>query len=174
MLSNYDLKQSIPNKVYNEDGSITDLFGNPIDTQSEVYKNMPAIPNKVLMPDGTYAKLTDIFGGGGSGGTTNYSALTNKPQINGVVLDGNKTSKELGIISTSGNTPQKIDTDVEIQNGKNLTLIDSDGTSQSALSANSEGAIIATVKIGEETTTEQIAYISDIENKVTNVLGGEY
>lgn len=36
-------------------------------------------------------------GSGGSGGTTNYSELSNKPQINGVALDGNKTSEELGI-----------------------------------------------------------------------------
>lgn len=36
-------------------------------------------------------------GGGGGGGTTNYSELSNKPQINGVTLDGNKTSDELNI-----------------------------------------------------------------------------
>ena len=35
--------------------------------------------------------------GGGSGGTTNYNDLTNKPQINGVTLSGNKTSADLGI-----------------------------------------------------------------------------
>lgn len=36
-------------------------------------------------------------GGGGGGGTTNYSELSNKPQINGVTLDGNKTSEDLNI-----------------------------------------------------------------------------
>ena len=35
--------------------------------------------------------------GGGSGGTTNYNALNNKPKINGVTLSGDKTLKELGI-----------------------------------------------------------------------------
>lgn len=35
--------------------------------------------------------------GGGGGGTTNYSELSNKPQINGVTLDGNKTSEDLNI-----------------------------------------------------------------------------
>ena len=35
--------------------------------------------------------------GGGSGGTTNYSQLTNKPQINNVELSGNITTKDLGI-----------------------------------------------------------------------------
>lgn len=37
--------------------------------------------------------------GGGGGGTTNYNALNNKPQINGVTLQGNKTTQELGILT---------------------------------------------------------------------------
>lgn len=35
--------------------------------------------------------------GGGSGGTTNYDLLSNKPQINGITLTGNKTSTDLGL-----------------------------------------------------------------------------
>ena len=35
--------------------------------------------------------------GGGSGGTSDYQELTNKPSINGVTLEGNKTSSDLGI-----------------------------------------------------------------------------
>lgn len=38
---------------------------------------------------------------GGGGGTSNYNDLSNKPQINGVALSGNKTSQELGITSES-------------------------------------------------------------------------
>lgn len=34
---------------------------------------------------------------GGSGGTTNYNELTNKPSINDVVLSGNKSLNDLGI-----------------------------------------------------------------------------
>ena len=36
-------------------------------------------------------------GGGGGGGTSNYNQLSNKPQINGVELSGNKSSSDLGI-----------------------------------------------------------------------------
>lgn len=36
-------------------------------------------------------------GGGGSGGTTNYELLENKPQINGIELVGNKSLTDLGI-----------------------------------------------------------------------------
>lgn len=36
-------------------------------------------------------------GSGGSGGTSDYTELTNKPQINGVTLNGNKTLEQLGL-----------------------------------------------------------------------------
>lgn len=39
-------------------------------------------------------------GGGGQGGTTDYNNLTNKPQINGVTLVGNKTSPQLNLVGT--------------------------------------------------------------------------
>ena len=38
---------------------------------------------------------------GGSGGTSNYNDLSNKPQINGNELSGNKTSAQLGLASSS-------------------------------------------------------------------------
>lgn len=41
--------------------------------------------------------FSQVSGGGGAGGTTNYDNLTNKPQVNGIVLSGNKTSADLGI-----------------------------------------------------------------------------
>ena len=39
--------------------------------------------------------------GGGSGETPDYQELTNKPSINGVVLEGNKTSSDLGLVSNN-------------------------------------------------------------------------
>lgn len=41
---------------------------------------------------------------GGGGGTSDYSDLTNKPQINNVTLAGNKSGSDLGILD-SPNTP---------------------------------------------------------------------
>lgn len=53
---------------------------------------------RVFIPNGN---MSDAFiGGGGSGGgssAVNYNGLTNKPTINGVVLQGNKTTSDLGI-----------------------------------------------------------------------------
>lgn len=37
------------------------------------------------------------IGGGGTGGTTNYNQLTNRPQINGTTLEGNLTAEDLGL-----------------------------------------------------------------------------
>ena len=49
--------------------------------------------------------VTPVDGtGGGSGGTTNYNDLTNKPSINGVTLEGNKTSADLNIQSQTTQT----------------------------------------------------------------------
>lgn len=45
---------------------------------------------------------------GGSGGTTNYNALSNRPSINDVILEGSMTAADLGIYSvpTGGTTGQ--------------------------------------------------------------------
>ena len=47
--------------------------------------------NKILID------LTKPSSGGGSGGTSDYSDLTNKPKINSNTLSGNKTSSQLGL-----------------------------------------------------------------------------
>lgn len=50
--------------------------------------------------DGSTEQTINIPTGGGSGGgTTDYTALSNKPQINGVTLTGNKTSGDLKLQS---------------------------------------------------------------------------
>lgn len=40
-------------------------------------------------------EYTDTHGGGG--GTSDYNALSNQPQINGITLKGNKSLSDLGI-----------------------------------------------------------------------------
>lgn len=70
-------------------------------------------------------------GGGGGSGTTNYSELTNKPQINGVTLDGNKTSEELNI-GGGGLTLTDITNDitsnfVDVSNYKSFIILSKTG-----------------------------------------------
>jgi len=50
----------------------------------------------------TYNEILAIAikkGGGGGGGTTNYNELSNKPMINGHVLEGNMSTDDLEIES---------------------------------------------------------------------------
>lgn len=48
-----------------------------------------------------FARLLALMGAGGSSGTTDYEALTNKPSIGGVTLIGDLTLAELGIVVDS-------------------------------------------------------------------------
>lgn len=57
------------------------------------------VDNKTYMtPLRTKQAILANKSGGGSG-TSNYNDLENKPKINNVTLEGNKTSSELGITS---------------------------------------------------------------------------
>ena len=51
------------------------------------------------IPMGSYTPASGE-GGGGTGGTTNYMDLTNKPTINSISLEGNKTSTDLSLASS--------------------------------------------------------------------------
>jgi hypothetical protein len=53
-----------------------------------------AADGQILKYDATSGKWVN---GSGGGGTSDYTDLTNKPQVNGVTLVGNKTSADLGI-----------------------------------------------------------------------------
>ena len=58
------------------------------------------------------------IGGGGTGGTTNYNDLTNKPQINGVELSGNKTSDDLGISGMTEEQEEQLNQNTQDIQGK--------------------------------------------------------
>lgn len=54
-----------------------------------------------MTADEVYAILLKKISSGGSGGTTNYNNLTNKPSINGIQLVGNKTTTDLDILDAT-------------------------------------------------------------------------
>ena len=278
-------KRAIPNKLLQEDGTVTDLMGNQVVNSTEIYNKKPALPNKFLNPDGSYSTLSEILGKvidttlfvvvdtlpeignpnkiylvpNDTGSFDEYfwnnknqwdkigalnvpmqsfenypSLVTNKTTdeffesvkalnlptgtlllggttltdisnvapgmgneemkveiypnniIRGIMTStnvspyewtiqwGQSNAKWIPSVISSGTDVQKISTDIVVDNGKSIAVASEDGNSSSALSANTDGTITATVKVGEETTTEQVAYVSDIDKKVTNVLGGEY
>ena len=53
--------------------------------------------NITLNQEGNNLEISST--GGGSGGTSNYSDLSNKPKINNIELKGNKTTSDLGLFS---------------------------------------------------------------------------
>lgn len=110
------------------EGSGTEVVANPEGTATESL-------TKIQIGE-------DIFNipSGGSGGTSDYTDLTNKPSINGTTLSGNKTSSDLGLQSaltfdnsptSESNNPVKsggiytaLDGKVDKANGKGLSTND--------------------------------------------------
>lgn len=94
--------------------------------------------------------VVEEIGGSTSGGTNNYNDLLFKPKINGVELQGNKTSRELNINAetiefTDGETFQEKYNNGELKGdtGKNGT----NGT-------NGKDGVTPTLKVGTTTTGE--------------------
>ena len=62
------------------------------------------IPEKPLTRIEKYLnKIVENGGGGGGGGTSDYTQLSNKPQINSVTLTGNKSLSDIGAQPTINN-----------------------------------------------------------------------
>lgn len=73
---------------------------------------------------------------GGGGGTTDYTELENKPQINSVTLSGNKTTSDLGIDTVPEVTSE--------DNGKILKATYSEGTGTYAWETPTSGLQVET------------------------------
>lgn len=83
----------------NIDNYIT-TFENSIpkrDSRGNLFTSTPVDDEDCVNKKYVDDKIAEIPSGGGSGGTTDYELLENKPQINGVELLGNKSSTDLGI-----------------------------------------------------------------------------
>ena len=71
----------------------------------------------------TRVTYLEEHGGGGGGGTTNYNLLTNKPQINGVTLSGDKSASDLGLDAVATTDSKGL-----VKPDGSTITIDSDGT----------------------------------------------
>ena len=92
----------------------------------------------------------------GEGGTNDYKQLINKPQVNGVTLNGNKTAEDLNLLSK--------DTEQEVTGNKNFT-----GTLQYKGEEVATASALATL----ETTVGTKADKTELPVKATNeTLGG--
>lgn len=103
-ISNFNMNSG---RMIREDGSvvnIADILTSDANAVSDIKERISSYQihsGRFIREDGTIVNLADLIAdgqiGGGGGGTTNYNNLTNKPQINGVELSGNKTSDDLSI-----------------------------------------------------------------------------
>lgn len=81
-------------------GTDTNATTPPKYTPSEIDQLRLSKQDKLTAGDGITIDENNVIsatGGGGSGGTTDYALLENKPQINSVELLGNKSLTDLGI-----------------------------------------------------------------------------
>lgn len=69
-------------------------LSNLLNSYSEVLYNQDNAQQPAVVVNVVFIKSS---GGGGGGGTTNYNALSNKPQIEGVELAGNKLATAFGL-----------------------------------------------------------------------------
>ena len=92
------------------------------------------VDNKTYMtPLRTKQAILANKSGGGSG-TSNYNDLDNKPKINNVTLEGNKTSSELGLTGDKDfvfikSTPDSVwDITHDLDKYPSVTVVDSAGS----------------------------------------------
>ena len=98
----------VTGRLVKEDGSIyniADALSNgsePVTSQTVPIHAMSPRTGRMVREDGTIVNVAELIeellSSGGGTGTTNYNNLTNKPSINGVELQGNLSSEDLGLV----------------------------------------------------------------------------
>ena len=92
------LEQQIDDLKKNGNTDIECSYTLPVATQETLGGVMPvAKAESMTQPVGVSENGQLFTEPGGTGGVSDYTELTNKPSINGVTLDGNKTAADLGI-----------------------------------------------------------------------------
>ena len=120
--------------------TISIASGYKLPTTSEWSGKQDALPSqsgnsgKFLTTDGTTMSWATV----GSGGTSDYNDLTNKPSINSITLSGNKTGSDLGLVN---------ETDLEEFDINNV-VPDQTGNSGKFLTTNGSTVAWATVQGG--------------------------
>ena len=137
---------------------------------------------RVFVPEGNMSAAFIIkaeTSGGGGPTTTAYGDLTGKPQINGVTLVDNKTSKELNLYGTGNEPPYPVTSvngqtgDVTIEVGGNVDSVNGK-TGAVQLNASDVGALPDTTVIPTKRSQldNDSGFISDIPIASATKLGG--
>ena len=95
-------------RMIKEDGTIINiadaLAGDAASVGKAPINSYSAASGRMIREDGTVINIADEIangniGGEGGGGTSNYNDRQNKPTLNGVTIEGDKTSEDYGIES---------------------------------------------------------------------------
>ena len=92
------------------------------------------VDNKTYMTPLRTKQAIQANKSGGGSGTSNYNDLDNKPKINNVTLEGNKTSSELGLTGDKHftyikSTPDSVwDITHDLDKYPSVTIVDSAGS----------------------------------------------
>lgn len=84
-----------PNTVFNTTPAIGTVLATIPDGTEEIKEEYPDVIAQIF----DRLDALESVGGGGTGGTTNYEKLSNKPKLNGVTLEGNKTLDQVGVLA---------------------------------------------------------------------------
>ena len=115
---------------------------------------------------GLQGNSSSSSGGGGGGGSTetDYRNLSNKPQINGVELDGNKSLSTLGIASASDLAATTATANAAV---KDVTV-----NGSSVVNANKVAAVVVPTKTSDLTNDSNFITLADVPAApVTSVNG---
>lgn len=118
-------------RMIKEDGTvvnIADLLAGDQPEVSQVKENISSYQprsGRMIREDGSIINIADLIasgqigpGGGGTGGTSNYNDLENKPKINGVELAGEKSLEDIGVVGKNQGS----------ENAGKILKISADGT----------------------------------------------
>ena len=150
----------------------------------DIYTNPPQSRNEAIIRsaiDGTeytdppQSRMEDLLlelkeaieEGGGGGGTSNYNLLSNKPQINGTTLSGNKTTADL--IPLDNGLEINSDGEMTVSLGDGLAF-NADGEIENQTEANPESAAtteLAKLKVGTSIFSVVTKAVNDLANYYT-------
>lgn len=157
--SDYESLSNIPAIDGNELHANSTAADLGLATAAELAGKQDALPSTTDQ-EGKYLKVDSEGGlvwaaGGGSGGTSDYTELDNKPQINGVTLSGNKSASDLGLLTSN----------LGSENAGKVLKIDTDGSIISAEVAGStvddEMSTVSTNPVQNKVITETVNTVND-------------
>ena len=134
----------------------------------------------------TWSDVNVVAGGGGSGVTTDYDLLENKPQINDVELSGNRTSSDLGLQSAidsshklSADLVDDTNTTHKFATAAQLTQIATNTTAIGGKQDTIDSSHMLSADLVDDTSTthkfataEQLTQIGTNANNITSLQNG--